>query len=213
MDITNKPIGAAPVTDDQELAKVLESMNKDIPSVTPPPAATADAPDENSVPQDTSVAPPMPPAPDTSAAASEIPMPSFETPGMPPLPTSESSDPMTTTGAVSEPETTLAPEPEIQFSSTPTFDVTAAPTSTGDSELDSIKKNVLVELRPLVDRLTLPADEKFDTLLLLIRSTDDKTLIPAAHEAAKLIEDDTKRAEALLDIIKEIDYFTKPQQS
>jgi len=63
------------------------------------------------------------------------------------------------------------------------------------------------ELRPLVGNLDLPADEKFDTLLLLIRSTDDKSLIKPAHEAAQKIEDDKKRAQALLDIVKEIDFF------
>jgi hypothetical protein len=42
---------------------------------------------------------------------------------------------------------------------------------------------------------------------LIIRSTDDQSLLAEAHEAAKAIEDETKRASALLDVIKEIDYF------
>ncbi len=79
----------------------------------------------------------------------------------------------------------------------------------GDSpELDSMKKSALEDLRPLVEKLDLPADEKFDTLLLLIRSTDDKSLLASAHEAARGIVDETKRAQALLDVIKEIDYFS-----
>jgi hypothetical protein len=80
--------------------------------------------------------------------------------------------------------------------------------STGNSNLDKIKTSALEELRPLVGKLNLPADEKFDTLLLIIRSTDDQTLLDEAHDAAKEITDDTKRAQALLDIIKEIDYFS-----
>lgn len=76
-----------------------------------------------------------------------------------------------------------------------------------NDELSSIKKHALEELRPLVDKLDLPADEKFDTLLLIIRSTDDQALVNSAYETAKLIEDETKRAQALLDVIKEIDYF------
>ena len=75
-------------------------------------------------------------------------------------------------------------------------------------ELESLKKETLSELRPLVGKLDLPADEKFDTLLLIIRSTDDQTLLTPAHEAAKSIADDARRASALLDIIKEIDYFS-----
>lgn len=75
-------------------------------------------------------------------------------------------------------------------------------------ELDSVKQQAITELRPLVDKLTLPPEEKFDTLLLLIRSTDDKSLIAPAHEAAKEIADETRRAEALLNIIKEIDFLS-----
>lgn len=82
----------------------------------------------------------------------------------------------------------------------------------GHGALDEIRKDALEELRPLVDRLDLPADEKFDTMLLIIRSTDDQSLLAPAHAAAKAIEDETKRAQALLDIIKEIDYFSNQGQ-
>jgi len=81
------------------------------------------------------------------------------------------------------------------------------------NDLEVIKKDALIELRPLVDKLNLDADEKFDIYLLLLRSTDDKTLIAPAHEAAKDIMDEAKRAQALLDIIKEIDYLTSGQQT
>ena len=81
-------------------------------------------------------------------------------------------------------------------------------TSTGSGPLDKLKASALEELRPLVGKLNLPAEEKFDTLLLIIRSTDDQSLLDEAHDAAKEITDDVKRAQALLDIIKEIDYFS-----
>ncbi len=84
--------------------------------------------------------------------------------------------------------------------------------STGGGELDTIKLEALNELRPLVDKLDVPADEKFDTYLLLLRSTDDKTLIAPAHEAAKAITDEARRAQALLDIIKEIDFLSQNQK-
>ncbi|HWZ65676.1 MAG TPA: hypothetical protein VNX65_02645 [Patescibacteria group bacterium] len=76
-----------------------------------------------------------------------------------------------------------------------------------DAELGTLKKSALEELRPLVKKLNLPPDEKFDILLLIIRSTDDKSLLAPAHEAAKQISDEGRRAQALLDIIKEVDYF------
>lgn len=74
--------------------------------------------------------------------------------------------------------------------------------------LEKLKASALEELRPLVGKLDLPAEEKFDTLLLIIRSTDDQSLLDAAHAAAKDISDETRRAQALLDVIKEIDYFS-----
>ncbi len=85
-------------------------------------------------------------------------------------------------------------------------------TPADNSDLNSIKKDALIELRPLVDKLDLAPEEKFDTYLLLLRSTDDQTLIAPAHAAAKNIADETRRAQALLDVIKEIDYLSAPQQ-
>lgn len=79
-------------------------------------------------------------------------------------------------------------------------------------DLDNLKKTALEELRPLVGKLNLPPEEKFDTLLLIIRSTDDQSLLGPAHEAAQGIQDENKRAQALLDVIKEIDYFSQGQQ-
>jgi len=79
------------------------------------------------------------------------------------------------------------------------------------SELDGIKQEALSELRPLVDKLNVSAEEKFDTYLLLLRSTDDRALIAPAHDAAKGITDEARRAQALLDIIKEIDFLSQGQ--
>lgn len=82
-----------------------------------------------------------------------------------------------------------------------------------DPALEGIKKDALNELRPLVDKLNVSAEEKFDTYLLLLRSTDDKSLIAPAHEAAKGITDEARRAQALLDIIKEIDYLSQSKEA
>ena len=74
-------------------------------------------------------------------------------------------------------------------------------------DLDTIKNHALADLRPLVEKLTVSNEEKFDIYLLLLRSSDDNTLVEPAYNAARAIEDETKRANALLDIIKEVDYF------
>lgn len=100
--------------------------------------------------------------------------------------------------------TDTTPAPTEQPSFTPPTPV--APQMSGD--LETIKKDAIVALRPLVDKLELAPEEKFDTYLLLLRSTDDKDLIGPANEAAKAIADESRRAQALLDIIKEIDYLS-----
>lgn len=120
-------------------------------------------------------------------AAQDAAAPAIPAPAVPPTPPAPSVTP-------------AIPEPAM----------TAVPAAGG--ELDSIKLEALNELRPLVDKLDVPADEKFDTYLLLLRSTDDKTLIAPAHEAAKAIEDEARRAQALLDIIKEIDFLSQNQK-
>ena len=86
------------------------------------------------------------------------------------------------------------------------------PQSAVDPALASVKEAAITELRPLIDKLDVDPEEKFNTYLLLIRSTDDKELIAPAHEAAKSIADEAKKAQALLDIIKEIDFLSNPNQ-
>ena len=95
---------------------------------------------------------------------------------------------------------------------TPVIDVPAPIASAADPALDSIKQAALNELRPLVDKLDVSPEEKFDTYLLLLRSTDDRDLIAPAHDAAVAITDEARRAQALLDIIKEIDFFKQSQR-
>ena len=86
------------------------------------------------------------------------------------------------------------------------------PATSDSSDLDGVKLEALKELRPLMDKVDLPAEEKFDTYLMLLRSTDDKTLIAPAHTAAQGIADEKRKAEALLEIIKEIDYLSRKDQ-
>jgi hypothetical protein len=93
----------------------------------------------------------------------------------------------------------------------PVTSVASSSSSDSATDLSTIKKEALSDLRPLVDKLDIAADEKFDTYLLLIRSTDDKTLIAPAYAAAQAITDEARKAQALLDVIKEIDYLSNPK--
>lgn len=125
-------------------------------------------------------------------------------------------EPAASTAAATDPTPVTPPSTPEQATpaespSEPVSTPTSAPAPSED--LEGIKKNALTELRPLIDKVDLPAEEKFDTYLMLIRSTDDQALIAPAHAAAQAIADETRRAEALLDIIKEIDYLSRDKQA
>jgi hypothetical protein len=82
--------------------------------------------------------------------------------------------------------------------------------STDDAELLSLKKEAIDELAPLLDQLEQSPEEKFKTTMMMIQATDSSSLVKVAHAAAKEISDEKVRAQALLDIVNEINYFTHP---
>ena len=94
------------------------------------------------------------------------------------------------------------------MASAPQAPVAGDEPTANDSLLD-IKQQALQHLSPLVQHIDQPAEEKFKTTMMMIQASDDKSLVPAAYEAAKQITDDKARAQALLDIINEINYFTQ----
>lgn len=184
MDITPQDnTTTQPISDDQELAKALAGVLPDEP----------DMPSVEAAPLEDTLAPTM--------QFEETPAVSLAS--ISPTPTVAPDAPIVF-GGVGSP---TAPAP-VSTLPTPTL---AAP-SPALSNLDSIKNDALNELRPLIDRVDLPAEEKFDTYLMLIRSTDDPSLIGPAHVIAQGIVDEKRRAEALLDVIKEIDYLSRKDQ-
>ncbi|HVA11191.1 MAG TPA: hypothetical protein VNG32_03405 [Candidatus Dormibacteraeota bacterium] len=92
-----------------------------------------------------------------------------------------------------------------------------APTSTSDNQLTEatddnlieVKQKALEELFPLIDKLDQTPEEEFKTLMMIIQASDNHTLIEKAYEIAKTIDDEKERAQALLDIVNEINYFTQ----
>ena len=79
-----------------------------------------------------------------------------------------------------------------------------------NKELIDIRKKALDDLEPLIDKLDLPPEDKFRTIMMMIQSNDDEEMVKAAYEAAHSIEDEKVRAQALFDIVNEINYFTNP---
>lgn len=76
-------------------------------------------------------------------------------------------------------------------------------------DLLSIKQQALQQLNPLVDQLDQDPEEKFKTTMMMIQASDDQSLVKTAYETAKQITDEKARAQALLDVVNEINYFTQ----
>lgn len=92
---------------------------------------------------------------------------------------------------------------------------TTAPSGEGtgdDSELDEVKNSALEQLRPLIEKLDLEPADKFDKYLMMLRASDDPALIKPAFDAAQGIPGEQEKAQALLDIINEINYITASKQ-
>jgi hypothetical protein len=73
----------------------------------------------------------------------------------------------------------------------------------------AIKQHALQQLTPLVSHLNQTPEEKFHTTMMMIQSSDNQSLIKDAYAAAQQIPDDKTRAQALLDVVNEINYFTQ----
>ncbi len=96
------------------------------------------------------------------------------------------------------PSSDSLPEPAVS---------TGAPSTSTDDVLDPIKKEALQKLEPLVSELDLHPEEKYRALMMIIQATDNKDLVNEAYQAADKIEDNKTRAQALLSIVNEIEYF------
>jgi hypothetical protein len=77
------------------------------------------------------------------------------------------------------------------------------------SDLLNIKQSALKQLTPLVGHLDQTPEEKFRTTMMMIQASDDQGLIKEAYAAAEAITDEKTKAQALLDIVNEINYFTQ----
>ena len=95
-------------------------------------------------------------------------------------------------------ESTFAPEPVGQVE---------AP---GTDNLLNIKQEALAQLSPLVSHLDQNPEERFRTIMMMIQASDNQALVHSAYEAASQISDEKLKAQALLDIVNEINYFTHP---
>ncbi|MBP7807518.1 hypothetical protein KA047_03415 [Candidatus Saccharibacteria bacterium] len=111
-----------------------------------------------------------------------------------------------------EPETASVTPVEVDepvADDTPAEAVEETTPPANNDELLELKKEALTDLGPLVSHLDQTPEEHFKTTMMLIQATDNATFVKEAYESAKKISDDAVRAQALLDIVNEINYFTQ----
>ena len=124
------------------------------------------------------------------------------------------------TGAPSTPVTDDEPTaaPAVSLPSPTASMSSPAVTSTPSTDVDNdsllgIKQQALQQLTPLVGHLEQSAEEKFRTTMMMIQASDNPSLVKTAYDAALQITDEKVRAQALLDIVNEINYFTHNGES
>jgi hypothetical protein len=88
----------------------------------------------------------------------------------------------------------------------------SAPVADNQDALVSLKEQALNSLAPLVGHLDQTPEEKFKTTMMLIQASDNSSLVKEAYEAANQISDEKARAQALLDVVNEINYFTQKNE-
>jgi len=89
----------------------------------------------------------------------------------------------------------------------------SATVTTGGDDLLNIKQHALQNLTPLVGQLDQQPEERFKTIMMLIQASDNPQLIKQAYEAAHQIPDQKARAQALIDVVNEINYFTQKKDN
>ncbi len=123
------------------------------------------------------------------------------TPGpMPPAPM-PMPEPVAPAEPVSAPEEDIKPEPighEEDVEKTPFVE-------NEGMGINQVKEAALRELAPILSKLDVPAEQKFDIYKNVIDNYHDSSVIEPAYQAASKIADDKEKGEALLYIIDSID--------
>ncbi|MBQ6147363.1 hypothetical protein IJH66_00205 [Candidatus Saccharibacteria bacterium] len=194
-DITKSDVGGATESASENDALVDEMVQAGMPTTGEAPAL-APIGGETATPE--------------IAAVPEIQIP--EIGAMPPVAEEKTEAPAETTTepAVAVETAPVAPEVSATVPEAPVTEPAAAEvnvpeigkTESGKEDLGEIEKEALKELYPLLDKVTLPAEEKFEICMKV--AEEDKGAIKGALEAAKGFTDETKKAEALLKVIEAV---------
>jgi hypothetical protein len=133
-------------------------------------------------------------------------------------PISSSLDtPLTTSvPSLSQPAAPTVPDlnlpPGLPMHEVPSATPATPPRPHQDTPADNLlqlKQQAIKNLEPLVNHLEQTPEEKFKTTMMLIQASDNAALVKDAYEAAQKITDEKARAQALIDVVNEINYFTQ----
>jgi len=167
--------------------------------------------------------PPMPPtegegtpAPFGEAATTDAPsaeqiLSGGVTPETPAAPVAEAPTAAETPVAPEAPAATDAaapeiPTPEMPAVSEPSAPAVETPAATEVSgDLASIRESVIKDLLPLMDKVDSTPEEKFEIYKDAMKTMHDATTIGGAYRTATQFSDETKKADALMDLMKTID--------
>ena len=75
----------------------------------------------------------------------------------------------------------------------------------GGAETASVKEAALKELFPIMDRIEVSPEKRFELYREIMEAMKDKVVVKPAYEAAKAIKNDKARADALLYVIEQIE--------
>lgn len=154
--------------------------------------------------------PPMPPAeggaeaPFSGDALPGVPVPEAPTEGAPAevVPTAAPAEaPDAEAAAPAE----AAPAAEAPVVDAPSAEAILSEAVPVDGDLAKVREGILRDLMPLMDKVNSTPEEKFDIYKDAMATLHDKSLISGAYKEATKFTDETKKADALIGLMQEID--------
>lgn len=199
-DATEPAAGITPPADTTPAANPTPDVNAMVESITSgqaEPVAVPATPDLG--------VPAAPPVPDLGMPAASEPSTLENTTPAPENPTSAPENATSTPeNAIPTPENTVpaAPAP----GGTTPAPAEAAPIANLDLQnLDSVKANILKDLAPLMDKIHVEPEKKFELYTDMLAENNDASIVGPAYETARQISDEEKRGEALLSLFEKIE--------
>ena len=127
------------------------------------------------------------------------------------MPTAPAAEPIAPLESMNIPEINnfdANPAPAAEETSTveetvveqPTVDTASAPATT-----EEVKKAALRDLAPLISKININKSQKFNLYKDIFEELKDYTVLEPAYQAARELEDETERANALLYLVEAID--------